>query len=142
MPPMALTVFFKFSFLYYFYFLLVRQKFLKTERVATRKKKNREKDQHKGTCLILPWNGYTANIEFAIEGVITCIQINSFNSGKLLYVQHIFAVNSPRLQNMKNIWCQMTDLLVAIFASCTKLTSISHWNIKELLPFCLRNFNT
>lgn len=47
--------------------------------------------------LILPWNGHTAGVKLAVEGVVRGVQIDTFHRGELLNVQNIFSVNRTRL---------------------------------------------
>ena len=49
------------------------------------------------TYLILPWNGHTAGVELAIEGIVRGVQIDTFYRGELLNVQYVFGVNRARL---------------------------------------------
>lgn len=47
--------------------------------------------------LVLPWNGHTAGVEFAVERVVGGVQIDTFHRGELLDVQDVFSVNRARL---------------------------------------------
>lgn len=47
--------------------------------------------------LILPWNGHTAGVKLAVEGVVRSVQIDTFHRGELLDVQNVFSVNRTRL---------------------------------------------
>ena len=53
------------------------------------------------TYLILPWNGDTADVKLAVEGVVAGIQIDTFDGGKLFYIQHIFTVYCTGLEGKK-----------------------------------------
>lgn len=68
-----------------------------------------QRPQTYGTRLILPWNGNTARVEFAIEGVITGIQVDAFHRGELLYIQNVFTIYSSRLEGIR--WCKICDNL-------------------------------
>lgn len=48
--------------------------------------------------LVLPWDWYRACGELRVEVIVSMVQVDTFHSGELLDVQHIFAVHSPGLK--------------------------------------------
>ena len=69
------------------------------------------------THLILPRNGDASNVKFAVEGIVTGIQIDAFDGGKLFYIQHIFTVYCTGLEKKHTVKCYNNNDLSFLLGS-------------------------
>lgn len=51
------------------------------------------------THLVLPRDGHAAGGHFAVKRLVFGLDLDSFNGGELLDVQHVFTVNGLRLKD-------------------------------------------
>ena len=58
---------------------------------------------NKDTDFSLPRNGNGTRVEFNIKAIISRVEADSFDRGKLLYIQDVLGVDSTRIRNERRL---------------------------------------